>query len=268
MQMNKLVLAALCCLPALNLAAKTETLMLPGLTEGQEIYGILTTPDDMSAKPGIAIVSHGFNGTHASGANYVDMLTGKGYATYAFDFPGGSLWSRSGNNTMTMSIPDEKQVLENIVEYFRSRPDIDSSRLVLIGESQGGLVSALAAADLKEQISSLVLIYPALCIPDNWNAHYPNLSDIPEKTDLWGVSLSRRFFEEIHDMDPYRIIGAYKGPVLIVHGTADGVVPISYSERADKLYGNSELVILEGENHGFSPEGNKRANDRIREVIP
>ena len=50
-----------------------------------------------------------------------------------------------------------------------SNKDIDKKRIVLIGESQGGLVSALAAAERKRQISSLILIYPALCIPDNIN---------------------------------------------------------------------------------------------------
>ena len=80
---------------------------------------------------------------------------------------------------MNMSVIDEKNVLKYIVRYFKKRKDVDSKNIVLMGESQGGLVSALAAAELKNKISRLILVYPALCIPDNWNERYPHDTDIP-----------------------------------------------------------------------------------------
>ena len=98
---------------------------------------------------------------------------------------------------------------------------------MLIGESQGGLVSALAASSKAKDISQLVLIYPALCIPDNWNERYPDVAAIPDTTRMWNVPLSRNFFMELRDMDPYRELPKYKKPVLIIHGDADPVVPIS-----------------------------------------
>ena len=71
-----------------------------------------------------------------------------------------------------------------IVAYFQKQKDVDKKRIVLIGESQGGLVSALAASELKKQVSNLVLIFPAFCIPDNWNERYPRVEDIPEVSEI------------------------------------------------------------------------------------
>ena len=160
---------------------------------------------------GVAIISHGFNGSHNSGRNYFKTLNDLGYAVYTFDFPCGSVNSLTDNDTMNMSITDEKEALKTIVKYFQKQKGIDRSRIVLIGESQGGLISALAAADIKKQISNLILIYPALCIPDDWNKRYPRVEDIPEVSEIWDVKLGRKFMMDVHFMDPYKIIGDYKG---------------------------------------------------------
>ena len=197
-----------------------------------EIYGVLSTPDNDQKRHPIVIVSHGFNGTHHYGRNYFKMLNELGYMCYAFDFPCGGTGSRTDNNTVNMSVPDEQKTLEAIVRYFKSRPDVDKKNIVLLGESQGGLISALTAARMKKDIRKLVLVFPALCIPDNWNSRYPQVTDIPDTTRIWRVPIGRRFFTEIRDMDPYKAVEAYESPVLIIHGDADAVVPIDYSRRA------------------------------------
>lgn len=46
-------------------------------------------------------------------------------------------------------------------------------------------------------------------------------------------------------MDIYGEIAGFKNPVLIMHGTADNVVDYSYSEKANRVYENSELVAFE-----------------------
>ena len=112
------------------------------------------------------------------------------------------------------------------MRYFKSRPDVDKKNIVLLGESQGGLISALTAARMKKDIRKLVLVFPALCIPDNWNSRYPQVTDIPDTTRIWRVPNGRRFFTEIRDMDPYKAVEAYESPVLIIHGDADAVVPL------------------------------------------
>lgn len=217
----------------------------------RRIYGVLSQPNDGNLKHPVAIISHGFNGTHLSGRNYFKPLGELGYMCYTFDFPCGSVNSRSDSNTMQMSILDEQCDLEAIVRYFKSREDVDTTRIVLIGGSQGGLVSALAASNLPEDICKLVLVYPAFCIPNNWNSRYPRLEDIPDTTKVWGVPLGRRFFEEVRDLRPFEIIGRYQKPVLIVQGDADKIVSMEDSRRAVELYHDARLHIIKGAGHGF-----------------
>lgn len=165
---------------------------------------------------------------------------------------------------MNMSVTDEKEALKTIVKYFQNQKNIDKKRIVLIGESQGGLVSALAAAELKKKISNLVLIYPALCIPDNWNARYPRVEDIPEVSEIWNVKLGKKFMLDIRPMKPYETIGKYKGRVLIVHGTDDKVVPLDYSKRAVETYKNATLEIIDKAGHGFNPKERILSNQYVK----
>ena len=239
----------------------------------RQIYGELFTPHSTSntqypspntSKKPIAIIAHGFNGTYHYGRNYFDVMQKLGYQCYVFDFPCGSINSRSDNNTLNMSILDEQSDLRAIVNYFHSK---GHQHIVLIGESQGGLVSALTAAQMKDKVSQLVLVFPALCIPQNWRARYPKLSDIPEATELWGVKMGRRFFEEIHDMNTFDIIGKYRGPVLIVQGDKDQVVLIEDSKRAQKLYKDARLHIIPGAGHGFKPKEFQEEAEQLEKFL-
>ena len=232
----------------------------------RRIYGIQSVPQNVANKK-VAIVSHGFNGTCDFARDYFRTLNDLGYIVYAMDFPCGSVHSRSDNNTMNMSVIDEKEDVKAIVRHFQHQPDVDRNGIVLIGESQGGLVSALAAAEMKDDISRLVLIYPALCIPDNWNCRYPSASDIPDTTRIWGVALGRRFFDELRTMDVWNTIFRFEGPVQIVQGSKDAVVAVRDSERAMKLYKDGHLGIIPGAGHGFKPAERVVSNAFVREFL-
>lgn len=235
----------------------------------RRIFGELFTPaqnaQKRNAQRPIAIIAHGFNGTFDYGRNYFKTMESLGYDCYTFDFPCGSVRSRSDNNTMNMSILDEVSDLKAIVAHFRKQ---GHRHIVLIGESQGGLVSALTAADLKKKVSQLVLVFPALCIPDNWRQRYPRLEDIQDVTELWGVKMGRRFFEEIHDMHSLDLIGKYRGPVLIVQGDADRVVSMDDSRRAQQLYRpGTRLHVIPGAGHGFKPHEFQEEMEQLQQFL-
>ncbi|THG53868.1 S9 family peptidase [Muribaculum caecicola] len=232
----------------------------------RKIYGIMSTPKN-SGQNGVAIISHGFNGTHHFGKDYFETLNNLNYTVYAFDFPSGSLRSQSNNNTADMSIIDEKNDIKAIVRYFLSQNNTDKKQIVLIGESQGGFVSALAAAELKDTVNSLILIYPALCIPDNWNKRYATETEIPDTTYLWNVPIGKQFFKELRGLDVYKTIAGYNGPVLIIHGAKDPIVPISYSEMAMKCYSNARLVTIPEAGHGFNNDEKTLSNKFVKEFL-
>ena len=233
----------------------------------RKIFGIVSRPPYTGRKQPVAIVAHGFNGTHRSGYAYFDVLNRMGFQVYAFDFPCGSVSSRSDADTRNMSAIDEKSDLQAIVRHFRKQSDVDAENIVLIGESQGGFVSALAAAEMPEEVSRLVLVFPALCIPSDWEKRYPRLSDIPETTLLWNVPLGRRFFEELRGLDVFKIIKKYKRPVLIVQGDKDAVVSMDDARRAARVYKDARLHVIAGAGHGFRPEEQSESLQQIREFL-
>ncbi len=270
-KMMKKIFISLLLLLAFTAAAQAQAPKAQNTKElwiengSRRIFGELFTPQNAKANGPVAIIAHGFNGTFDFGRNYFDVLGRKGYHCYTFDFPCGSVRSRSDNNTLNMSILDEVSDVKAIVNHFRKQ---GHQHIVLIGESQGGLVSALTAAELKDEVSQLVLVFPALCIPDNWRQRYPRVEDIQDVTELWGVKMGRRFFEEIHEMSAFDIIGRYRGPVLIVQGDADRVVSLDDSRRAQQLYRpGTRLHIIPGAGHGFKPNEFQQEMEQLEQFL-
>lgn len=257
--------AAACAVLAASSCQKNAEVEEVWIKNGdRNIYGVLSRPAGGSERQPVLIVSHGFNGSHEFGKNYFSLLNELGYQCYAFDFGCGSLGSRTDNNTMEMSIIDECSDLKAVVEHFRNSPDVDPDRIVLLGESQGGLVSALVANEMPDAVSRLILIFPALCIPDNWNQRYPEVSEIPDTTWLWEVPIGRRFFHEIRGMSVFDEMDDYDNPVLIVQGDKDPVVSMEDSRRAVELYEDARLHVIPGAGHGFKPEEFQESLDQIR----
>lgn len=233
----------------------------------RHIYGIISKPRYTGYRQPVAIIAHGFNGTHAYGRSYFKTLNDLGYQCYAFDFPCGSIFSSSDANTMNMSVLDEQGDLEAIVNYFRQQPDVDAEKIMLIGESQGGFVSAMTAAHIPQYLEKLVLVYPALCIPENWNTRYPTIADIPDTTRVWNVPLGRRFFMELRGIDVFKTIKKFHKPVLIVQGDADAVVSMEDTRRAVKQYKDARLYVIPGAGHGFKPEEQSLLLEQIRAFL-
>ncbi len=157
-----------------------------------------------------------------------------------------------------MTLFSEKEDLLAVAEHIASLDFVDAERIYLLGGSQGGLVTALAATELREKIRGIILYFPALCIPDNWRHRFDE-TGIPETVEFWGLTLGREFFTSMKELYPLDVIGEYKGPVLIIQGDRDSIVLREDSEKAAEIYENCRLVVLKGEGHGFSPEGTKKA---------
>ena len=218
----------------------------------------------------IAIVSHGFMACQDTVRHYTKELARLGYCAYCFDFCGGSVVKgQSDGLTTEMSVLTETEDLEAVISYTQSLPHTGND-LLLMGCSQGGFVSALVAAKHPEMVQKLVLFYPALCIPDDARAgkmmfaHF-DPDNIPELIHCGPMKLGRCYPADVIDMDPYREISLYNGSVLIVHGTKDKIVPLSYSQQAQKAYTNAALKIIQNGSHGFSGKHDKYAISHLKE---
>lgn len=218
----------------------------------------------------VAIVCHGFMSWQDSVRHYAKTLAQQGYCAYCFDFCGGSVANRgkSDGKTTDMSVLTQVQDLEAVIAYVQSLP-YNSKELLLMGGSQGGFVSALTAAKNPQCVNKLVLLYPALCIPDDARAGKMMFAkfdpqNIPEIIDCGPMKLGRCYAADVVNMDPFAEIAGFEGPVLIIHGTQDKIVHPDYARRAKDCYPNAQLLMVEGGAHGFNKKHDAIAIERLK----
>lgn len=219
--------------------------------DGNNIYGVMYIPQNAGERMPAVIFSHGFGGNYQVGTQYAEALAAKGYAVYCFDFCGGSPGSRSDGSTLEMSIFTEQADLKAVIAMLQGLDYVDSDNLFLMGTSQGGAVSAITAAANKEEIKGAILLYPAFCLVDQTKERFDSVEDIPDTYfSLW-MTVGRVYAENLLDYDIYEVIQNYDKDVLLIHGDADSIVPLSYSERAVEVYESARLEVLPGAGHGF-----------------
>ena len=229
-----------------------------------DIYGLMYKPAGQTNLP-IVICSHSSSLTHKAMKGYAQKIAQQGYAAYCFDFCGGSSESLSGGSTDSMTVFTEVEDLKSVVAMVKTLDYVDTTKIVLLGSSQGGLVSSLLAEDIPNEIASMVLFYPAYNIPElvkmfSGLGNGSSWGDGSWGGGSWGdgfggmMSMSDAFVNSIKDFDVWSHIGTFPKPVCIVHGTSDFIVPISNSEKAVGLYPDAQLHPIEGANHGFNAD--------------
>lgn len=222
----------------------------------KNIFGTLYVPEgyDGTQKYPTVIMSHGFGDSHTAYDAYAPLMAAQGIVCYVFDFCTGGAKSFSDGEATEYSVITETEDLKSVMDFVKTQECVDDSQLILMGQSMGGLVSALAAAERRDEIAELILFYPAFVIGENMHADYPSAEDLPKEPGKYlGADVGPIFFSDIYDVDIYGTIGAYTGSVLLLHGTADILVPIEYSEKALEVYSDAQLQVIEGGNHGFPP---------------
>ena len=219
---------------------------------GEDIYGVAYIPDTDAAKYPLIIFSHELGNTHTSGTDYAEALAAQGIAVYTFDFRNGSSASRSGNDMSKMSVMTEVSDLEAVIDAAKTWEFVDADKIVLMGGSQGGFVTAAAAAKHTKEIAGAVLLYPAFVIVDDVHNMFSSVNDIPDTYSYRGwFTAGRLYAADVWDYDVYNEIKAYDKPILILHGDRDYMVDKSYSEKAAESYADAEYHVISGAGHGF-----------------
>ena len=209
-------------------------------------------------RPPLVIVCHGFTGSKEGGGGataMADALAGRGFATLLFDFTGcgesEGLWEEI---TLTRQVED----LAAVVRWARSK---GYRRITLNGRSFGGAtVLAYAAAD--ERIAA-VCTWAAVARPLPLFQSFARCGADLEGTaedrialldDSGTVGLPRRFFQDLQRYDlPGCAAQLAPRPLLLIHGTADEVVPVEDGRLLyDRAGEPKELSLIEGADHRFS----------------
>ncbi len=215
---------------------------------GKKIYGEIYRPVGDGQFPGI-IIAHGLNCSCDSYRDVARFYAQNGVVAYIFEFIGGSTYSKSGGSMTDMSVLTEAADFNVVFNAIRSLSYVDDNRMFIMGESLGGYVATYIAGTRPKDVKGLIALYPAYNLPGQELKSM--LRFIPSGMELFGFVLGYRFFEDLTKVDIYKVMANYTGKTVIIHGTQDMVVPISYSEQAVKTMKNAKLVKVNGGQHEF-----------------
>ena len=252
---------------------KGESLFIDG--DHGRLKAIIQKPElQPGEKCPMVIFCHGFSG-RKEGPLFelvADTLQAHGIASIRFDFNGHG---ESEGEFVDMTVPNEIEDAKKVVEYVSSLSYV--SDLAIVGHSQGGVVASMLAGKLSEELGrpafkAVALMAPAAVLRDdairgNTMGKQYDPFNPGEYVELWGgLKLGADYIRTAFSLPIYETAAKYQGSALIIHGNADRVVPYTYGERFHQIWPNSELVIQEYYDHGFT-QNMYRTTDIVSEYL-
>ena len=237
------------------------------------------TPDVVYGhKAGMALVYDVFQPEEANGAAVLFMVSGGWFSRWqpperrqrAFAHlldAGFTMFAVHHGSAPRFKVPDAVADVRRAVRHIRANAErfgIDPERIGVTGGSAGGhlslmlgLASDAGNADAEQpvlrhsnRVHAVVAYFPPVDLRGiaGPNERFPALDFDPELAA--GIS-------------PIRFVSEDDPPVLLIHGDADELVPLSNSERMHKALSEaevaSEMVVIEGAGHGFRGADGERA---------
>jgi alpha-beta hydrolase superfamily lysophospholipase len=189
-------------------------------------------------KPKATIVQfHGNAENISAHYSFVAWLPQAGYNVFTFDYRGYGLSQGS---------PDRKGIHDDALaalDYIAARKDAGTANLVILGQSLGGAVGIVAAAEHKQDLRAVI-------IESTFSSYRGIAHDKAEEMPVLG-SIMESVLRPSAGYDPADYVGRISPvPLLLLHGTADPVIPIAHSELLYEKAGSPrQLVVLQGGRH-------------------
>jgi pimeloyl-ACP methyl ester carboxylesterase len=233
------------------------------------------------------VATGGWTGSWEVWEEPIGLLTAAGWRCIAYDHRG------SGESPVDPALIAVDALAEDVVGVLDA---LGIETCVLAGESQGGAIAQYAAARHPERFEGLVLAAPAptgrstagpSAFADACRTDYPSAvagfveacfpePDVPH-VRRWATNIllsaepdqAARMIDmwrddDVPDVDPRSI----DIRTLILHGTADAIVPIEGSRTLVELLPDAELVEFEGSGHVPTMTRSREVVDAISRRFP
>ncbi|WP_437887491.1 alpha/beta hydrolase [Phytobacter sp. V91] len=215
--------------------------------DGTRLHGWFIPSSVAPAQDAVATVihAHGNAGNMSAHWPLVSWLPERNFNLFMFDYRG---FGESEGAPTPQGLCDDTQ---SAIDYVRQRDDVDAQRLVLLGQSLGGN-NVLAAAGRSDRSGIRAVIL------DSTFLSYSAIASqkIPGSGFLLDDSYSAdRYISTISPV-----------PVLLIHGTADRVIPWQHSEELFALAREpKQLIIIPDGEHidAFT----QKHGDRYRDAV-
>lgn len=217
-----------------ELRLRYESVTFP-TADGSPLHGFYFPAEGSSR--GTVLHLHGNAGNVSGHFQHVAWLPKAGWNVLAFDYRG---YGRSqGRMTRAGSIEDAHAALN----YLLARRDVDADRIVAFGQSLGGAIGVVLAAQ-RPEIRGLAM--------DGAFDSYRRIVGWHVRRSWWLLPIAWWYpLVMSGQLDPIDTIARIAPrPVFIMHGTADGVVDPAMARRLYERAGEPrQLWLVDGADH-------------------
>lgn len=232
-----------------------------GMLKG-DVWRPVLAAGDVQRVP-VAIFAHGLNSSrnrHFLSRRLPMSIVKYNMGYVAFDFNGHG---ESEGAFIDHTILNETDDLDSILCYVRKLEWVDTTRISVIGHSQGGIIAGLLAArkgsdPAKGGIHSIVLLASGGDLIKESLAEGKflgikfTLDQLGDSIPLApGRSLGREYIKAALETDVIATTAKYDGPVCLIHGDNDPTVPVSMSRRYKEAIPSAELLVFDALTHSF-----------------
>jgi pimeloyl-ACP methyl ester carboxylesterase len=234
----------------------------------------------------LIVMAHGHGASRNEGGGYrtvAEDLAMRGIGSIRMDFPGcGESIEPFTENHLSNMLLD----LQASRKFAASQPGVDNERVGLLGFSMGGrLVALLSEIDPTYRV--MATWAPAVANgserevhslggPDAYDALRQQAMEqgFAQFTTRWGMDmqLSQQWFTDLEQSKPLDAVRKFEGPLLVIYGDQDDVVPPRISEAAIEAAQNSSEVVrhvIPGAGHdlGFYSDRVEHAAEVVRTTV-
>lgn len=196
------------------------------VTSGKSLFGWFSALPDDSVVPAV-LVMHGWGANAAMMSACIAPIRAAGYSVLLLDARCHGL---SDDEPFT-SLPRFAQDIEAGLDWLAAQPQVDRSRLAVIGHSVGA-GAALLCASRSPRLRAVVSI-SAFAHPQEVMRRFLADHHVPYFVIGWYVlrHVQKVIGAHFGDIAPLHSIGRVSCPVLLVHGTQDEMVPFDDARR-------------------------------------
>ncbi|MCB9436447.1 MAG: alpha/beta fold hydrolase [Anaerolineales bacterium] len=191
---------------------------------------------------------HGFTGNRGEFLEIAALLNQHGYGGLLFDLRNHGT---SADSVTTFGLHEVRDV-QAAYDYLTAQPDLDPQRIGIFGVSMGGATAIRATARMP-QVKVLIVEAAFASFPQVVGDGVKRVIRITGSpfSDLIVWMTAQELGVDVSQLRPIDDIASISPrPILIIHGTADVVVPVSHGYRLYEAAGDpKQLLIVEGRHH-------------------
>lgn len=188
------------------------------------------------AKAPCAILIGGLESTKEESYHFENLLLRRGVATLAFDGPGqGEMWFRR-----TMQ-PDFERYTSRVIDALEARPEIDRTRIGVLGRSLGGYYAVRSAAS-DRRLVCCVCWGCIFRITDFWETIHVATQD--GLAYVCGANSRDEARERLRMIDLTEAAPRISCPLYIFHGRQDWLIPVEEAYRLRDAAVNARQTVV------------------------